>query len=84
MYYHFLYLNCLSTGYARTFLLSIHDNPTYDDNRLWISWYQLLIEKYEPMIHIGIAKRNTFASAVSSDGEILMELLRFSYDADSF
>ena len=38
------------------------------------------------MIYVGIdiAKLNHFASAISSDGEILMEPFQFSNDADGF
>lgn len=38
------------------------------------------------MIYVGIdiAKLNHFSSAISSDGEILMELFKFSNDADGF
>ncbi len=36
------------------------------------------------MIYVGIAKLNHFASAISSDGEILMEPFKFSNDADGF
>lgn len=38
------------------------------------------------MIYVGIdiAKLNHFASAISSDGEILMEPFKFSNDADRF
>ena len=38
------------------------------------------------MIYVGIdiAKLNHFASAISSDGEILIEPFRFSNDADGF
>ena len=38
------------------------------------------------MIYVGIyiAKLNHFASAISSDGEILIEPFQFSNDADGF
>ena len=38
------------------------------------------------MIYVGIdiAKLNHFASAISSDGEILMEPFQFSNDSDGF
>ena len=42
--------------------------------------------RYYLMIYVGIdiAKLNHFASAISSDGEILMEPFQFSNDADGF
>ena len=38
------------------------------------------------MIYVGvdIAKLNHFASAISSDGEVLIELFKFTNDADGF
>ena len=42
--------------------------------------------RYNLMIYVGIdiAKLNHFASAISSDGEILMEPFKFTNDADGF
>lgn len=68
------------------FLLSTYFNQVYDDNRWWISRYQTLERRYCLMIFVGIdiSKLNPFASAISSDGEILMQPFQFSNDADGF
>ena len=75
VYCRYLYLNCLSAGCAGAFLLSTHFNQVYDDNRWWISRYQTLEREVNLMIYVGIdiAKLNHFASAVSSEGEVLIE-----------
>ena len=35
-------------------------------------------------VGVGIAKLNHFASAISSDGEVLIEPFKFTNDADGF
>ena len=72
---------------CRSLLLSTHFNQVYDDNRWWISRYQTLRKgRYNLMIYVGIdiAKLNHFASAISSDGQVLIEPFQFSNDADGF
>ena len=65
---------------------SSYFNQVYDDNRWWISRYQYLRGRYCLMIYVGIdvAKLNHFASAISSDGEVLFEPFKFTNDADGF
>ena len=83
VYCRYLYLNCLLAGCCRKLtLMSTYFNQVYDDNRWWISRYQTLEREVNLMIYVGIdiAKLNHFASALSSDGEILIEPFKFTND----
>ena len=65
--------------------MSAFFNQFYDDNR-WISWYQTLERKINLLIYVGIyiAKFNHFTSALSSNGEILIEPFKFTNNNDDF
>lgn len=58
----------------------------YDDNRWWTSRYQPFLVRMILMIFVSIdiAKFNHFATAMSSDGKILIEPFIFLNDADGF
>ena len=51
----------------------------YHGIRLWEGRYNLMI-----YVGVDIAKLNHFASAISSDGEVLIELFKFTNDAGGF
>ena len=69
------------------FHLSTYFNQVYDDNRVWnITVSDFMKGRYNLMIYVGvdIAKLNHFASALSSDGEVLIEPFKFTNDRDGF
>lgn len=71
----------------RGLLLSTYLTQVYDDTDWRTSRYQTLGREVQPqMIYVGIdiAKLNRFASAISSDGEILIEPFKFKNDGDGF
>ena len=82
-----LYPNHLSAGCARKPLRfhSSYFNQVYEDKCLWIVTVSY-IRKGDFMIYVGldIAKLNHFASALSSDGEILLQPFSFSNSYDGF
>ena len=69
------------------FHLSTYFNQVYDDNRVWnITVSDFMKGRYNLMIYVGvdIAKLNHFASALSSDGEVLIEPFKFTNDRGGF
>lgn len=66
--------------------MSTYFNQVYDDKCLWIVTVSTLKKGDIPMIYVGIdiAKLNHFASALSSDGEIVLQPFKFSNDYDGF
>ena len=69
------------------FHLSTYFNQVYDDNRVWnITVSDFMKGRYNLTIYVGvdIAKLNHFASALSSDGEVLIEPFKFTNDRGGF
>ena len=69
------------------FHLSTYFNQVYDDNRVWnLTVTDFMKGRYNLMIYVGvdIAKLNHFASALSSDGEVLIEPFKFTNDRGGF
>lgn len=66
--------------------MSTYFNQVYDDKPKWIVTTSIYRKGDAPMIYVGIdiAKLNHFASALSSDGEILIEPFKFTNDYDGF
>ena len=65
---------------------STYLNQVYEDKRLWIVTASNTLGKEGFMIYVGIdiAKLNHFASAVSSDGEVMLKPFKFTNDYDGF
>ena len=67
-------------------LPSTYFNQVYEDKRLWIVTASNTLGKEGFMIYAGIdiAKLNHFASAISSDGEVVLKPFKFTNDYDGF